>query len=264
VALVPINRTTSAQQVASQILDMIRQGAWRVGDQLPSEKELIEQLSVGRSTIREALQILATVNVVRASPGQGTFVKAPSPAEVFRPELIGFLINNSMALELLEAREMIEPQAVRLAAIRGTDVEFDAIDELLDRHESDNRRGRPVSEHAARFHVMLAKASHNGVVATFMASILEMLLKRGRRIDHIPGYRKLEVDQHRAILAIVRARDPDRAAEAMLEHIVQSATTYDTGGMLNTPRAADRAEVPRPARQSKEETRNVKPRLRSR
>lgn len=73
--LLPVVRTTTAQTVASRLLDMIRQGAWRPGDQLPPEKELMEKLAVGRSTVREALQILATLNVVQAAPGHGTFVK---------------------------------------------------------------------------------------------------------------------------------------------------------------------------------------------
>src|SRR5262245_37165894 len=71
---VKINKTTSAQQVAEQLLGMIRRGAWKPGDRLPPERELIERLDVGRSTVREALQILATLNIVQSSPGQGTFI----------------------------------------------------------------------------------------------------------------------------------------------------------------------------------------------
>lgn len=262
--LVPVNKTTSAQQVARQLLDMIRKGSWKIGDQLPTEKELIDQLSVGRSTIREALQILATVNVVQPTPGQGTFVKAPTPADIFRPELIGFLINNSMALELLEAREMIEPQAVRLAAIRATDEEFDSIERLLDRHEEDHLKGLPISEYGARFHVMLAEASHNRVAVTFMVSILELLRERARRIDNMPNYRKLEVDQHRAILSVVRTRDPERAAEAMLHHIVESAATYDTGSVAAGSAKETKSAVSRPTGLNREEKSYVRKSSRTR
>lgn len=221
-------RVTAAQAVARKLLDMIRDGALKPGDQLPTEKELIERLGVGRSTIREALQILATINVVEATAGAGTFVRAPTPAGLFRPDLMGFLIGNRMAMELLEAREMIEPHCVRLAALRGTEEDFARIDRLLDAHEAAHRAGQPVSEHAAKFHVMLAEASHNRVAVTFMSSILEILMRRGRKLDAIPGYQRREIDEHRAILAVVRKRDPERAAEAILRHIVESAATYDT------------------------------------
>lgn len=228
--LKPVGRTTTAQSVASQILEMIRSGAIRPGDQLPPEKDLMDKMKVGRSTIREALQILATLNVVQASVGHGTFVKQPSARELFRPDLVGLLIANDVALELLEAREMIEPQTVRLAAIRGSDEDFDAIDRLLDAHEAALARGGSVTEHAARFHVMLAEASKNRVALSFMTSILDVLMQRGRRLEGIPDFQAREIVQHRAILDMVRARDPERAAEMMLEHIVESATTYDRAG----------------------------------
>ena len=228
--LTPVVKMTAAQTVARRLLDMIRQGALAPGDQLPTEKELIEKLGVGRSTIREALQILSTINVIEATAGSGTFVKSPTPADMFRPELMGFLIGNRMALELLEAREMIEPSCVRLAALRGTAEDFARIDRLLDAHEAAHLAGRPVSEHAAKFHVMLAEASHNRVAVTFMSSILEILMRRGRKVDDIPDHQRREIDEHRDILAVVRQRDPERAADLILRHIIESAATYDSEG----------------------------------
>lgn len=226
-ALVPLARSTTAQAVARRILELIRCGTFVAGDRLPTEKELCERLAVGRSTVREALQILATLNVVQPLPGQGTFVKAPTAADVLRADLIGFLIGRPDALELLEAREMIEPVVARLASLRGTAEDFARIDTLLDAHAAAYAAGRPVSEYAARFHVLLAEAAHNKVAVIFMTSILELLMQRGRRFDHIPDFQAREIAEHRALLAVVRAGDSDRAAEAMRAHIVDSATTFD-------------------------------------
>jgi GntR family transcriptional repressor for pyruvate dehydrogenase complex len=227
-----VSRVTTSQTVATQLLDLIRQGAVKPGDQLPPEKELMERLQVGRSTVREALQILSTLNVVEASAGHGTFVRRPTASEVLRPEVVSILIGNEDALELLEAREMIEPQCVRLAAIRGTVADFDALSRLLDQHEEARLNNRPVSEYAARFHVMLAEASKNKVAASFMDSILGLLMERGRRFDMIPDFQAKEIEQHREILEVVRSRDPDRAATLMLSHIVESAATFDREGVV--------------------------------
>lgn len=242
----PVARTTGAQTVARQLLDMLRRGVWRAGDQLPTEKELCERLAVGRSTVREALQILATLNVVQAMPGQGTFIKAPTPADVLRADLIGFLIGKPFALELLEAREMIEPTVARLACLRGTAKDFAAVDALLEAHAAAHRAGRPVSEHAARFHVLLAEASHNRVAVMFMTSILELLMQRGRRFDHIPGYQAQEIADHRALLAAVRGGDPDRAETMMRAHIVDSATTFDLEQPLPEPPPTRKSRNRRP------------------
>lgn len=226
----PVNRITTSQSITDQILDMLRQGVLKPGDKLPSERELMERLNVGRSSIREALQSLAMLNVIEIMPGYGTFVKEPQPGEVLRADVIGLLIGNSMARELLEAREMIEPAIVRLACLRATTDDFTRIEALLDEHAKALAEGKPISEISARFHVMLAEASHNQVVVRFMESILELLMQRGRKADHMLGYMAQELEEHRAIFQLVRERDADQAAEALMRHMVHSAATYDTTG----------------------------------
>lgn len=224
---VPIVKTTSAQQVAQQLLGMIRRGLLKPGDQLPTERELIESLGVGRSTIREGLQILSTLNIVQASPGHGTFIKAPKTVDVLRVEQIGFLINNVVALDLLEARELIEPQSVRLACIRATPEDLAPIERLLDEHRAALDRGLPTDEHAAKFHVLLAEATRNQVFVTFMGSILDLLRARGRTGRLSDELRETELAEHREILRLVRARDQQAAADYVTGHIVRWAVHYD-------------------------------------
>jgi len=187
----------------------------------------MEKLGVGRSSIREALQILAALNVITIVPGLGTFVREPQTADILRADLLGFMIGNTMAHELLEAREMIEPASVRLACIRGTDEDFAEIEALLTSHEAALHAHEPINEHAAKFHILLARASHNRVVISFMESILELLMQRGRKIEIIPNYAYQEFEEHCAIFQIVRERDADRAEEMLFQHIIRSAATYD-------------------------------------
>lgn len=224
---VPIVKTTSAQQVAQQLLSMIRRGLLKPGDQLPTERELIESLGVGRSTVREGLQILSTLNIVQASPGHGTFIKEPKTEDILRVEQIGFLINNVVALDLLEAREMIEPQSVRLACIRATAQELDPIERLLDDHRAALDQGLPTDEHAAKFHVLLAEATRNRVFVTFMGSILDLLRARGRTGRLSDELRETELAEHREILRLVRTRDQQAAADYVTGHIVRWAVHYD-------------------------------------
>ncbi len=222
--------------MAEQILGEIRRGALRPGDQLPTERELMEQLDVGRSSVREALQMLATLRLIESQPGSGTFVRQPSGDEIFRPELLGVLIGNSVALELIEAREMIEATTVRLACLRATNEDLERIDRLLVDHEKALQRGESVNRYAAEFHVLLAQASHNRITARFMESIIGLLVARGRKIERIPGYAWAEIREHRAILDLVRARDAKAAEAAISEHIIRSAQTYDTTEDLEASR----------------------------
>lgn len=213
--------------VAEQLLGHIRSGTLKSGDQLPTEKELMQQFGVGRSSIREGLQILATLNLIESRPRTGTFIRIPSASEQLHVELLGPLISNFHALELLEARQMIEPAAVRLACIRATEEELDRVDALLDEHARLLASGDAVHEQAARFHVLIAECSHNQIAAQFMKSIMGLLMARGRKIERIPGYAEEEVIEHRAIAQLIRARDPEAAFAEMAAHIVRSAQTYD-------------------------------------
>ena len=243
--LVPIVKTTSAQQVAQQLLVMIRRGALKPGDQLPTERELIESLGVGRSSVREGLQILSTLNIVQASPGQGTFIKEPRTEDVLRVDQIGFLINNAVALELLEARELIEPQSVRLACLRATDSDLAPIEALLQDHRSALNKRHPTDEHAAKFHVLLAEASRNRVFVTFMRSILDLLQSRGRTVRLTDELHELELNEHQEILRLVRERNAQAAAEYVSGHIIRWAVHYDVTAKSESLETRPRKRQPR-------------------
>ena len=229
--LQPNAHMSTAQAIANQILDMIRACDLQPGDQIPSERTLCETLAVGRSSVREALQILSTLNVVRVAPGSGAYVKDPRASDVFRTEIFGRLIGNSMAHELLEAREMIEPSAARLACLRGTDDDFLKIEASLAEHERALATGEQINAHAAEFHALVARASHNRVLVGFVDSILELLTQRGRKVSRIPNYARQELEEHREILDILRKRDDGRAYEKMRSHIIRAAVTYDMGAV---------------------------------
>lgn len=82
-------------------------------------------------------------------------------------------------------------------------------------------------ELGAAFHLEIARCAKNHVAESFMHSILDLLTERGRRADNVPDARKRELADHEHLLAVLRNRDGEAAREAMLEHIVSWAGTYD-------------------------------------
>jgi DNA-binding FadR family transcriptional regulator len=220
-------RRTAAQDCARQLLDLVRSGAIPPDSRLPTEKQLCDQLGVGRSTVREALQILATLNVVRAVPGSGTYARLPSADQAVRADLLAGLIGNEAAFDLLEARAMIEPAAARLACLRATEAELAALGALLDRHQAACDAGQPVASFAARFHMLLAAASGNRAITAFMESIMGLLEARGQWLCGGSDEARRELAEHRAILALVCARDAEGTADALARHIVDYAAFYD-------------------------------------
>jgi molybdopterin/thiamine biosynthesis adenylyltransferase/DNA-binding transcriptional regulator YhcF (GntR family) len=75
----PVAKTTLARRVAARLVSLIADGTFKPGDKLPPERRLAQQLEVGRSTIREALQSLALMNLIDVQPGKGTFVNEIDP-----------------------------------------------------------------------------------------------------------------------------------------------------------------------------------------
>jgi DNA-binding FadR family transcriptional regulator len=223
----PITRRTNTQTAVEELFRLIRDGVWKVGDRLPPEKDLAEQLGVGRSTIREALQNLSAINVIESSAGLRTVIKSPTPGEIFRTDVVAFLIGDGAAAELLEARAMIEPECARLAAIRATEDDLAAVAAVLSRHRTALADGAPVHELGAAFHLEVVRCAKNRVAESFMRSILDLLTERGRRADRIPDARRRELEDHERLFAILRSRDAKAARVAMLEHIVSWAGTYD-------------------------------------
>ena len=79
--LKPVNHNSASSQIYEQLLHYIISGEWPVGTRLPSEKDLAEQFGVSRVPIREALQRLRAIGVVRSLQGSGSFVGGNSPLE---------------------------------------------------------------------------------------------------------------------------------------------------------------------------------------
>jgi len=77
-----VKTINTKQAIVHQLISLIKRGSLKPGDKLPSENELMEMLKVGRSSIREAKQILAAMNLIETRPGQGSFVKEVGPETV--------------------------------------------------------------------------------------------------------------------------------------------------------------------------------------
>ena len=120
-----------SQSVADNILSMITiEKRFSVGDKLPNEIELSQELNVSRTTLREAIRILVAYDILEIRRGRGTYVteKALKQPQDFE-QLSAIKVN---AKDLYEMRLIFEPEAAYLAAVRGTDAEIKRIQKRLD------------------------------------------------------------------------------------------------------------------------------------
>lgn len=214
----PVTRSKLAETVAQQLLREIRDKKLAPGTRIPSERELMASLGVGRSTIREAIHGLAMLGVLEIRHGQGAFV-ADATAGASAPSAIQAALSRGFTRDLFEARVLVEVEAARLAAERRTDAELAEIEQTLIDHERAIAEGTSGVESAVQFHVRIGEAAHNDVLASFVHSLADVMHQRGPTLEEVPGYREWEIEQHRSVFEPIRDGDPELAAERMRAHL---------------------------------------------
>ena len=221
--LEPAQRIPLSQVVFDQLLDRIRNGSLRPGDRLPGEYELMRRLGVGRSSVREALRGLIMLGVVETKPGRGAIVLShtSTPLAHLRSRQGSILQLQQLAvLDLLEVRESLEGQAAELAVKRATPAGLVSIERAALDVEKRIQEGTNYYRANVEFHMAIARASHNGVLAESLQYLMrEVRTFRERVMREVREVPLRDVTEHRAILKAIQARKPAGARRAMVKHI---------------------------------------------
>jgi GntR family transcriptional repressor for pyruvate dehydrogenase complex len=207
-------RLKLSEQIAQQILGQIADGTLRPGDRLPTENQLLEQLGVGRSTLREALRSLSGMGLLDIRHGQGVFVAMDASHVGLRQLDWALLLGSREMLNLVEARKVLEIQIAALAAERATPADLERMAACLQDMRSARVR-QTLQEADVAFHLALAEASQNDVFVHIIRTIRELVR---RMLWQSPATRAGRVTEHERILRAVRAGDAEAATQAMRDH----------------------------------------------
>jgi DNA-binding FadR family transcriptional regulator len=228
-----VNRVLPAyEQVAEQLRQLILKGELAPGDRLPVEGELCAIFGVSRSTIREALRVLAARGLVRTVRGTtgGTFVaKTDAPKVSQYLETSRGLMSGADAItvaEILEARELVEVPAARLASSRATPEHIEAMREALAREIASMGRGLKFREHR-NFHAIIVEAAGNRLLKIMNDPVFKVLQAKFLRPDVEPKFWNKVDAEHGAILEAIAAGNGDGAARAMLDHLSTLRILYE-------------------------------------
>jgi GntR family transcriptional repressor for pyruvate dehydrogenase complex len=207
-----------SDKVADMMLETILSRRLRVGDRLPSERELGEQFGVSRTVVREAVRALVAKGVIEVRSGSGLRVAAVNAAAVSESMSL-FLRGGDLEIEKVhEVRRLIEVHIAGLAAERADSEDIERLREI---HERMRREAGDV-EAAARddleFHRVIALATQNELYLVLMDSIGSSLIDI-RRENLGSGSAPATLDQHERVLERIAAHDPDGARAAMEDHL---------------------------------------------
>lgn len=219
-----MEKQTLGEITAHKILNMIQEKGYRVGDRLPTETVLAETLGAGRNTIREALRILMSRNIVTIRQGSGTFI---SEKNGVADDPLGFsMIEDRRKLtgDLIQVRVMLEPPLAALAAQNAAKEDIALLESILLDLEDAIKKREEYAEKDCLFHSHIARCSHNVVMANLLPVIAD-----GVRIFAV-SVRETEYNQtlqaHRRIFEAIRGRRPVDAQQAMYYHLMYNDNRY--------------------------------------
>ena len=214
------SKMTLSERAASLIAGYIVEKGLEPGSRLPNEMQLSQALNVGRSTIREAIRILVSRNVVQIMRGRGTVV-TNKPGLADDPLGFQFVRNKEqLVVDLLEIRLIVEPRIAGLAAMRATDSDIARMKTLAVEFERQMATGRHDVAKDVELHACIAQCSHNEVITSLIPIINQSIysfseLADGRTFQE-------SVDTHRAIVQAIEAHDAQTAESAMTRHILNN------------------------------------------
>ncbi|MEN0138306.1 MAG: FadR/GntR family transcriptional regulator [Rhodococcus sp. (in: high G+C Gram-positive bacteria)] len=207
----PIRRHLLTDQAADLLRSRIDSGEWEVGAKLPGETTLAAELGVGRSTVREAVRMLAGLGMLESRQGAGVFLRRSSPRQdwdrVLRTEAI---------LHVVEVRNTVEIDAARLAATRRDDDDLEALRRALDARSAASRAGAAAFVDAdIALHRAVVVAAHNPVLTELFETFIPRL--RGAMLDlmdirDLTASSEPAADAHRLLVEAIADGDAAEAA----------------------------------------------------
>ena len=203
-----------SQSIADNILSMITiEKRFSVGDKLPNELELSEELNVSRTTLREAIRILVAYDILEIRRGKGTYVAEKALEQPQDLEQLSSVKVN--AKDLYEMRLIFEPEAAYLAAIRGTDAEIKRIADYGKRIENEIKSGKDRTKDEHAFHKAIAQATHNEFMNKLMP-ILYQAISKGVVLS-VQSEKAINdtIGDHRMIMEFLEQRNAEGAKNAM-------------------------------------------------
>lgn len=230
-ALVVARVLPAYQQVADQLRALVLDGVLSAGDRLPRETELAAQFGVSRSTVREALRVLASQRLVHTERGSagGSFVAH------FEPDGVSDLLEASLGLlsgsdgvdvqQMLEARDVLEVPAARLAASRRDDTHVEALHDAIAREVAGRERRARFSDHRT-FHQIVLEASGNTLLAMMNEPLFRVLQAKFLRPTVPDGFWAQVDHDHEALALAIADRDPRSAGALMADHLLALREAY--------------------------------------
>ena len=210
--------------ISEDIKKEIISGKYQAGDKLPTERELAEYYKVSRVPVREAISLLTQEDIVSVKRSSGIFVTNVPPSFSSSGKNTPYLKNEVILQESVQLRCLIESEGSRQAAVHANAEDIIQIQESLFRSIDEIRKLKAGQDHYffqadADFHLAVANASHSDFFTNCLSAMPQIIsnhqywsLKNTTPMDEVVSY-------HTSIFEAILTKNPDRAYEAMYQHL---------------------------------------------
>jgi DNA-binding FadR family transcriptional regulator len=212
----PIKRLQLVDEVLEQLKSRIVSGEFEVGDKLPAETVLIEELGVGRTTLREAIRVLEHAGLLSVRHGSGTYVRSKDDEGLLTSRL-----RQARVLEVLEVRRALELEMIRMAAGHRSDSVVAGLRQALGRMQRSFKQQdeRGFLEADIDVYRNLAAATRNSIFVEVYESFSDAVRLALTHVIAIPGTMQTCLATHRSLVDAISAHDPDGAVAIAREHL---------------------------------------------
>lgn len=215
---------TLSEQAADNLLLYIQKKGLSAGDKLPTETELVQLLDVGRNTVREALRLLVSRNIIVIKQGSGSFVSDKSGVS---DDPFGFsMVNDRRKLtdDLLQLRSILEPKIAALAAKNATEDDISNLQKTLEKLENSMKTGTQYASADSKFHDAIALCTHNMVMIHLQPVIDQGIEVFSNEVEQQEFEQTLT--SHRAIFEAIKNHDTLAAEREMQFHILYNQMRF--------------------------------------
>lgn len=213
-----IERITVSENIIDQIKEKIISGEIKPGEKFPPERVLAETLSVGRTSVREAIRALQYMGVLEVRGGEGIFL-SENPSILTEHFKASYLLKRFSVMELVEARKIIEGSTVSLATKRSSPEERELLQEIYKQAENVLDDEKNFLKADFDFHRKIAEMSHNSVLVEMLNTMRELTIKENLDVVKKTGQIHTALSFHRKILDALLAYDPEEARRHMMDHL---------------------------------------------
>lgn len=213
--------------VIDQLVELIENGKFKVGDNLPPERIMASKLGISRPSVREAYSVLEIAGILESKVGSGTYVKSDNIDKLKRTEIKNISDSEESPYEIIEVRKVLEAEIAALAAKNSNKEGVSQLKRILKKMKEELKdNGKYSIETDEQLHLMIADMSNNNMYVKVLQLLLTSMRERlwvmeREKLLQTPGHKESDIASHEQIVEAIEKKDSRSARSSMKKHLTQ-------------------------------------------